>query len=124
MELKLWYNLPIYRKNMANQFELGLIFFSVLCGVLSATYLYQSADIFVTMLKRPLKFISAGIMTIAAGVLLAAFLSYESQLGSTFIYFGVPLQAIFFLLYIIGSIFIFVGARQFVHRPNGPIAAK
>jgi hypothetical protein len=109
---------------MANQFELGLIFFSVLCGVLSATYLYQSADIFVTMLKRPLKFISAGIMTIAAGVLLAAFISYESQLGLTFVYFGIPLQAIFFLLYITGSIFIFVGARQFVHRPNESVAAK
>ena len=108
---------------MNNQYELGLIFFSVLCGVLSATYLYRSADIFVTILKRPLKFISSGIMTIAAGVLLAAFLSYESQLGREFVYFGVPLQAVFFLLYIVGSILIFYGARQFTHRPKEKIAA-
>jgi hypothetical protein len=103
---------------MTNQFELGLVFFSVLCGVLSATYLYRSADIFVTILKRPLKYISSGIMTIAAGVLLAAFLSYESQLGVSFVYFGIPLQAVFFLLYIVGSILIFIGARQFSLRPK------
>lgn len=108
---------------MTNQLELGLIFFSVLCGVLSATYLYRSADIFVTILKRPLKFISSGIMIIAAGVLLAAFLSYEGQLGHSFVYFGIPLQVVFFLLYIVGSIFIFYGARQFTHRPKQKVAA-
>ncbi len=103
---------------MTNQFELGLIFFSVLCGVLSATYLYRSADIFVSILKRPLKFISTGIMTIAACVLLAAFLSFEAQLGVSFVYFGIPLQVVFFLLYIVGSILIFLGARQFTRRPS------
>jgi membrane protein implicated in regulation of membrane protease activity len=57
-------------------------------------------------------------MTIAAGVLLAAFLSFEGQLGVSLVYFGIPLQVVFFLLYIVGSILIFFGARQFTRRPS------
>ena len=108
---------------MNNQLELGIIFFSVLCGVLSATYLYRSADIFVSILKRPLKFISSGIMIITAGVLLAAFISYEGQFGHTFVYFGIPLQVVFFLLYIVGSVLVFLGARQFTHHPKEKLPA-
>jgi hypothetical protein len=109
---------------MPYQVELGFIFFSILCGILSALYLYQSADIFVALLKRPLKFIAAGIMTIAAGVLLAAFISLETQTGHTLIYLGIPLQALFFVLYIIGSIFIFLGARQFVRKTDQKIVSS
>lgn len=54
---------------------------------------------------------------IAIGVLLAAFISYESQFGLTFIAFGIPLQAFFYLFYLAGSVLIAIGARQFTHKP-------
>ncbi len=102
---------------MANKIELILIFFSVICGVISAAYLYASADIFVNLLRRPIKYISGGMFIIAIGVLLAAFISYESQLGSAFLFYGIPLQAFFYLFYLAGSVLIAIGARQFTHKP-------
>jgi uncharacterized membrane protein len=103
---------------MTNKLELILIFFSVICGVISAAYLYASADIFVNLLKRPIKYISAGMFIISIGVLLAAFLSYESQFGLNFTFRGIPLQAFFYLFYLAGSVLIAIGARQFTHKPT------
>jgi hypothetical protein len=108
---------------MANQFELILIFVAVLTGVISAAYFYLSSDIFMVLLKRPLKLISTGMFVIAIGVLLAAFISFEAEQGIVLALYGVPLSAYFYILYIIGSLFIAFGARQFTHRskPSGAV---
>jgi len=103
---------------MGDTFEIILIFTAVLIGVISATYFYLSAGIFVTALGRPLKLVSLGMMIIAIGVLLAATISFEARYGINFILYGLPLQAVFYLLYIIGSLLILVGARKFTYRPK------
>lgn len=102
----------------ADKFELVFIFFSVICGVISATYFYQSTDIFTNLLKRPLRMISSGMIVMSLGVLLAAFLSYESKMGFRFAFYGIPLEALFYSMYIIGSIIILLGARKLVSRPK------
>jgi len=101
---------------MGAQFELILIFAAVICGVMSATYFYETSDIFSDVLKKPLRLISSGMMIIAIGVLLAAFISYEQTVGITFTLYHLPLSAYFYILYIIGSVFIALGARKFVSR--------
>lgn len=99
-------------------FQLVLIFFAVIAGVLSATYLYDTSDIFVEVLRRPLRYISLGMFVISVGILLAAVISYFSIFGATLSFVGLPLEAYFFILYIIGSIFISIGVRQFVVKPR------
>lgn len=106
---------------MADKIQLILIFVAVICGVVSATYFYSSAGIFMNLLRRPLRLISSGMFLISLGVLLAAFISYESRLGIQFYISGVPLSAFFYILYIIGSIVIAIGARQFTTRPTGKV---
>lgn len=103
---------------MTNRLELILIFVAVIIGVVSAAYMYISAGIFMDLLKRPLKLISGGMLVIAVGVLLAAFISYESNLGVSVTLYGLPLQSFFYLLYIIGSIMIALGARRFTRHPK------
>ncbi len=103
---------------MADKIQLIIIFMAVICGVLSATYFYQSAGIFMNLLRRPLRLISSGMFLIAIGVLLAAFISYESSLGVTIVLFGIPVSVFFYVLYIIGSITIAIGARQFATHPT------
>ncbi len=102
---------------MAQQIQLILIFVAVITGVLSATYFYLSAGIFMNLLRRPLHLISSGMFLIAIGVLLAAFISYEAQFGITILFYGIPLSVFFYILYIIGSITIALGARQFTTHP-------
>jgi hypothetical protein len=102
---------------MTSQFELILVYVAVIVGVVSAGYFYDSASIFVDLLKRPLKLISSGMMVIALGVLLAAFISFEAQYGVSYAFYGVPLPALFYILYIVGSLMILGGARQFARRP-------
>lgn len=59
------------------------------------------------------------MFTISIGVLLAAVITYESKFGiNTLIFMGIPLQVFFYVLYIVGSVFIFVGARKFAYRPQ------
>ncbi len=106
-----------YNISMNQQLQLMLIFVAVICGVVSAAYLYQSADIFVNILRKPLRLISSGMLVITAGVLLAAFISFESQIGRVFFFYNVPISAFFYVLYIIGSVLILLGARQFTYRP-------
>lgn len=106
---------------MTNKLQLILIFVAVICGVLSATYFYLSAGIFMNVLRKQLRLISTGVFFIAAGVLLAAFISYEASLGVTIIFFGVPLSVFFYLFYIVGSITIALGARQFTTHPKSEV---
>ena len=103
---------------MNQQLQLVLIFIAVITGVLAAGYLYQSADIFVNLLRKPLRLISSGMLVITGGVLLAAFISYEAQLGVAFFFYNIPISAFFYVLYIAGSVLILLGARQFTYRPT------
>ena len=106
---------------MAEKIQLILIFVAVICGVLSAAYFYLSAGIFMKLLRKPLQLISSGMFLIALGVLLAAFISYEAQQGVNVVVYGIPLSVFFYILYIIGSITIAFGARQFATHPTGKI---
>ncbi len=103
---------------MTDQLELIFIFFSVIIGVVAAAYFYISAGVFVhlNLLQRSLQLISSGMFIIAIGVLMAAFISYESKLGFELIFYGLPLQVLFYIIYIIGSLLILVGSRGFTHR--------
>lgn len=103
---------------MSDKFELMFIFFSVICGVLSAAYFYQTSAIFTNLLKKPLHMIAGGMIVMSVGVLLAAFISYESKAGIDFIIYGIPLQALFYFMYIVGSVIIFLGARKLIYRPQ------
>lgn len=97
--------------------ELILIFISIIIGMISLGYFYQSSSIFVSLLKRPLQLISGGMMLMMLGVLVAAFISIAEMNGVAILIVGFPIQVLFYLVYIVGSIIIFMGARQFVHKP-------
>lgn len=103
---------------MTGAYELILIFAAVICGVLSAAYFYETSDIFTDALRKPLRLISIGMMTIAVGVLIAATISYAETFGVILVFYNFPLQAYFYILYIIGSIFIAIGANKFTYRPK------
>lgn len=104
---------------MADTFELILILVSLIIGMLSALYFYESTGIFTGLLQKPLKYISTGFIMIMFGVLIAVFILYQEKLNRVIYLFDfLPLQALFFLLYIFGSIFIYMGARQFSIRPR------
>lgn len=103
---------------MDSTYELLLIFIAVIVGVISAAYFYVSVGVFMPLLQKPLRWIAAGVLVIATGILLAAFISYESSRGIELIFYGVPLSAYFYMLYIIGSIMIALGAHKFTHHPK------
>lgn len=113
---RIWYNVCMV--SFSDKFELVFIFVSVICGVISATYFYQSTEIFTSLLKRPLRMISSGMIVMSLGVLLAAFISYEAKMGLKFSFYGIPFEAFFYGMYIIGSIFILLGARKLVSKPK------
>ncbi len=104
----------------SDQYELVLIFIAVIVGVITAAYIYLSAESFprLRLFQSSLKYIALGMFIIAIGVLLAAFISYEAKQGFDLLLYGVPLQAFFYVLYIIGSVFILMGARRFTARPK------
>lgn len=108
---------------MTAQYELVFIFVSVIIGVIAAAYFYISAGAFenLHLIQRPLKWIAAGMFIITIGILMAAFISYEEAQGLQLFFYGFPLQVVFYFVYIIGSIMIFFGARQFTYRPHGGI---
>lgn len=107
----------------SDQFELILIFVAVIIGVVTAAYISLSAESFprLRLFQSSLKYIALGMFVIAIGVLLAAFINYEAKQGFDLLLYGVPLQAFFYVLYIIGSIFILIGARRFTVRPKEPV---
>ena len=105
---------------MSAPYELTFIFVSVIVGMISAAYFYLSTDAFahLHLLQRPIKWIAAGIFLIAIGVLLAAFISYLDAQGLQLYFYDLPLQVLFYIIYIIGSLAILFGARQFSYRPH------
>ena len=103
---------------MNNNLELVLVLFAMIVGLISSLYFYQSADIFVISLQKPLKYISTGITMIILGIFLAVFISFEYSIGNIIYVYTLPLNFIFFLLYLIGTLLIFIGARKFSHRPK------
>jgi membrane protease YdiL (CAAX protease family) len=105
---------------MAAQYELIFIFFSVIVGVVAAAYFYLSTGAFehLHLLQRPIKWIAFGVFLITIGVLLAAFISYLEAQSLQLDFYGLPLQVLFYIIYIIGSLAILLGARQFTYRPH------
>lgn len=103
---------------MKPTYDLAFVLIAIIIGVISTGYFYHSAGIFVDLLKKPLRLISSGMMLMTFGILLAVFISYSSSLGIVTLIYGVPVQALFYLLYIVGSIMILAGARQFAMRPR------
>lgn len=108
---------------MSGPYELIFIFASVIIGVIAAAYFYLSTDTFkhLHLLQRPIKWIAGGIFLIAIGVLTAAFISYEEQRGFILYFYDLPLQALFYIIYIIGSLMIMVGARRFTYRSHSDV---
>ncbi len=106
-----------------DQYELILIFVAVIVGVVTAAYFYISAEGFahLRLFQSSLKYLATGTFIIALGVLIAAFIDYEAKLGFDLFLYDVPLQAVFYVLYIVGSIFIIAGARRFTSRPTEPV---
>ncbi|MDE2037839.1 MAG: hypothetical protein KGI69_01275 [Patescibacteria group bacterium] len=105
-----------------NQIQLILIFAAVIVGVVSAAYLYQTVGAFMPGLKKPLRTMALGMFIIVLGVILGAFIAYESSRGLDFAFYGVPLSAYFYVFYILGSIVIALGARGLVVRPRSKVA--
>ena len=95
-----------------------LIISAVIIAAFSIEYLYLAANIFVDVLKRPIKMISWGMFCIDLGVLLVTIISYESIQGVDLSLFNIPLSAYFYLLYVIGSVLVIIGARQFKRSPK------
>lgn len=104
--------------NISAIIELVLIFVAVMTGALAGGYFYDSLGSFTPALRRPLRLISIGMMIIATGVLLAATITYAEKLGFVVLFYHLPLQVYFYSLYIVGSIFIYFGARRFATHPT------
>ncbi|MDE1975393.1 MAG: hypothetical protein KGI49_02710 [Patescibacteria group bacterium] len=105
-----------------DQIQLILIFAASIIGVVSAAYLYETVDTFMPGLKKPLRTMAIGMFVIVLGIILGAFISYESSLGAEFALYGVPLPAYFYIFYIIGFAIISFGARGLVSRPSRGVA--
>lgn len=97
----------------SEQIELVLIFGATIVGVVSAAYFYSSTDIFIRLIGRPFRFIASGVLLIMIGVLIAAFISYADRLGVLILFYELPLQVFFYILYISGSLLIVHGAKTF-----------
>ena len=117
----LWYNIHIMIPTVHDAFQLALVFVSVIVGVIAAVYFYLSTDIFANLLKRPLKLISSGMIIMTIGDMLAAVVSFEAKAGISFAFYDIPIEAFFYFAYIVGSIMILIGARQFVSRPRSSV---
>ena len=96
----------------------ALIILAVIIGGGAIAYFYFSADIFTNLLKRPLKMISAGMLAIDLGVVLIAYVAYESSQGVNMGIMGIPLSDFFYALYFIGSVTVIFGSRKFTRLPS------
>lgn len=98
--------------------NISLVLAIALMGAIAIGYLYFSADIFVNILKRPLKLISWGMLFIDAGVVCVGLLAYGSAQGMDLVWNGVPLSLSFYLLYTVGFVMIVIGAGKFASKPR------
>ena len=103
---------------MGEQAKLILIILVTGIVAISVGYLYLSANIFVNALKKPIRLVSLGMFLIDLGVLLVGVVSYQTFLGSDFMFLDISLSQYFYVLYVAGSMFVIMGARQFSHRPT------
>lgn len=102
---------------MGEQATMVLIIIVTSAVAVSIGYLYLSANIFVNVLKRPIRLVSLGMFLIDLGVLLVGVVSYQTYKGVDLTFLGISLGQYFYILYVAGSIFVILGARQFSHRP-------
>ncbi len=93
-----------------------MIFSAVIVGVVSAGYLYQSVSPFLSALRKAMRLISFGMLLITFGVLTAASIIFSPELGYPLSAYQNALSILFYLLFIIGSILILLGGRQFTAR--------
>ena len=93
-----------------------MIFSAVIVGVVSAGYLYQSVSPFLTALRKAMRLIAFGMLLITFGVLTAASIIFNPELGYPLSPYTNALSALFYLLFIAGSILILLGGRQFTAR--------
>ena len=103
---------------MPDSIKTILILSGVVVAAFSIAYLYFSANIFVDILKRPIRLISWGMLLIDFGVLLVTVISYEASQGRDLSLFNISLSVYFYVLYLVGSILVVWGARQFKHSPK------
>lgn len=102
---------------MNDNIQYILVLISLIIGIISAVYFYESTGIFVNLLQKPLRLISSGMIVISFGILLSVFISFYQNLGYSIAIMNVPISVLFFLMYLIGSLMIFSGARQFSIKP-------
>lgn len=102
------------------QIQAVMIFSAILCGFLSAGYMYRTvAGLFMPGLRKALSFIAIGLVCFTFGVLLAAFIIFSGELGVAGLispYIN-ALSIVFYVLYIAGSVLVLVGAKRFALRP-------
>ncbi len=102
---------------MNNNLQFILVLISLIIGTSSAFYFYLSTEIFINLLQKPLKLISSGMIIISFGVLMAVFISFYQNQGYSISFMSIPISAFFFLMYIVGSLMILAGSRQFSKKP-------
>lgn len=103
---------------MNPELKLILVIAAVILAAFAIAYLYFSANIFVNLLKRPIKLISWGMLCLDVGVLLVTLFSYEAIIGNEIRIFGYSLAVFFYVFYVAGSVLVVLGARQFKRRPQ------
>jgi len=103
---------------MDSDIKLVAVISAVIIAAFSIAYLYFSADIFVNVLRKPLRLISWGMYCLDFGVLLVTIVSYEAANGHYLSLAGIQLGVFFYLFYVVGSVLIILGAREFKHSPK------
>lgn len=93
-----------------------MIFSAVIVGVTSAGYLYQSVSPLLGGIRKALRLFSFGMLLITFGVLVAASIIFSPNLGFPLSPYTNALSALFYLLFIAGSVLILLGGRQFNSR--------
>ena len=106
---------------MSSILQTTLTILAILIGAAAIAYFYFSTDIFTDILKRPLKIISVGMLIINLGVILVAFMAYESSQGNDINFFGLPISTCFYALYFLGSFLVIFGSRKFT-RLQQPVS--
>jgi hypothetical protein len=103
--------------HMLSLVQLIIIISAIVIGGGAILYFYFEADIFMDILKRPLRMISTGMFAIDLAVVLLVFIAYQSTTGGKVDFMGIQLSTIFYALYFAGSLAIIFGARKFTYRP-------
>ncbi|MDE1975008.1 MAG: hypothetical protein KGI49_00655 [Patescibacteria group bacterium] len=103
---------------MGDYTKIILLIIVAFIGAGAIAYFYMSADIFADVLKRPLRIVSMGMLSIDIGVLAVALVTYQSITGGSLAVYGVPLSWSFYIFYGLGSALIIAGSSKFARKPK------